>query len=141
MLAAKATEIHQQSDRNKALESQNATLRIERDALQAQRSTLDSRLSTLSSEHSTLVSERDALSTLLDVLTKGRVAQDEQMEKILQEKQTLLDQCDAHSARIADLEKENADLRAHTKSIDEEFGKAEGQLELIKDIFLREALR
>ena len=141
VLAAKATEIHQQSDRNKALESQNATLRIERDALQAQRSTLDSRLSTLSSEHSTLVSERDALSTLLDVLTKGRVAQDEQMEKILQEKQTLLDQCDAHSARIADLEKENADLRAHTKSIDEEFGKAEGQLELIKDIFLREALR
>lgn len=113
LLVEKATEIHQRSERNKELESQNATL----------------------------TAEREALATLLDVLTKGRVAQDEQMEKMLQEKQTLLAQCDAHSARIADLEKENADLRAHTKSIDEEFGKAEGQLELIKDIFLREALR
>jgi len=141
LLVEKATEIHQQSERNKDLESQNASLRTERDALLAERSTLASRLSTLSSEHSTLATEREALSTLLDVLTKGRVAQDEQMEKMLQEKQTLVIQCDAHSARIADLEKENADLRAHTKSIDEEFGKAEGQLELIKDLFLREALR
>ena len=148
VLAAKATEIHQQSEQNKALESQNATLRGKRDSLASEKQALSAEHSALVTSHQQLATEREALSsdlvaksTLLDVLTKGRVAQDEQMEKMLQEKQTLLDQCDAHSARIADLEKENADLRAHTKSIDEEFGKAEGQLELIKDIFVREALR
>ena len=148
LLVEKGTEIHQRSERNKELETQNATLHTERDslatardALQAERSTLDSRLSTLAAEREALSTELTAKTTLLDVLTKGRVAQDEQMEKMLQEKQALVHDCAAHSARIADLEKENADLRAHTKFINEEFGKAEGQLELIKDIFLREALR
>jgi hypothetical protein len=101
----------------------------------------EAQIASLESERDALASDLSAKTTLLDVLSAGRVAQDEQMEKMLQEKQTLVSHSAAHSARIADLEKENADLRAHTKSIDEEFGKAEGQLEIIKDIFLREALR
>ena len=111
------------------------------DSLPAWRSTLDSRLSTLSSEHSTLVSERDALSTLLDVLTKGRVAQDEQMEKILEANDSLTKERDGLLGKIQNLEAQLAKALDHAKLIDEEFGKAEGQLELIKDLFLREALR
>jgi chromosome segregation ATPase len=120
-----------------------------------QRSTLDARLSTLATErealsaehsalatsHSLLATEREALSTLLDVLTKGRIAQDEQMEKILSENKSLLSARDAAHHRISELEHEVAQLRDHAKLLDEEFGKAEGQLDLIKDIFLRETLR
>ena len=134
LLATKASEIHQKSERIEQLESE--------------RSTLDSRLSTLTGERDTLVTERESLSTdlaakstLLNVLTKGRIAQDEQMEKILSENKSLLSVRDAAHHRISELEHEVAELRNHAKLLDEEFGKAEGQLDLIKDIFLRETIR
>ena len=75
------------------------------------------------------------------MLTKGRIAQDEQMEKILSENKSLLSVRDAAHHRISELEHEVAQLRNRAKLLDEEFGKAEGQLDLIKDIFLRESLR
>ena len=162
LLVEKATQIHLQEAKIASLESERSTLSSEHSSLVAERDALANSHSTLIAErdelatrhqalvtsHSLLATEREALAsdlsaktTLLDVLSAGRVAQDEQMRKMLQEKQTLVDQCDAHSARIADLEKENSDFRAHAKFIDEEFGKAESQIDLIKDIFLREALR
>ena len=75
------------------------------------------------------------------MLTKGRVAQDKQMEKILEENASLTKERDGFLAKIQELEAQLAKSHEHSKLIDEEFGKAEGQLELIKDIFLREALR
>jgi DNA repair exonuclease SbcCD ATPase subunit len=127
LLVEKATQIHQQGERVSTLESE--------------RDELATRHQALVTSHSLLATEREALSTLLDVLTAGRVAQDEQMEKILSENKSLLYARDASQCRISELEHEVAQLRAHAKFIDEEFGKAEGQLDLIKDIFLRESLR
>jgi FkbM family methyltransferase len=104
--------------------------------------------SSLSTHHSSLVTENEALhsdlaakTTLLDVLSKGRVTQDEHMEKLLQEQTTLISERDVLASRVAALTAQIETLEARAKLIDEEFGKAEGQIELIKDIFLREALR
>jgi hypothetical protein len=129
------------ASRSQALAVESDALRTERAALMAERDELATRHQALVTEHEALSSDLAAKSTLLDVLSAGRVAQDEQMGKILSENKSLISVRDAAQQRISELESEVAQLRSHSKLIDEEFGKAEGQLELIKDIFLRETLR
>jgi FkbM family methyltransferase len=150
------------STRVASLEADHATLTSERSTLTAEHSDLATRhqqlvtaLEELQGQHSSLIAERDALvterealqsdlaakTTLLDVLTKGRMAQDEQMEKLLQEQRTLISERDVLASRVSGLTAQIEKLEAHSKLIDEEFGKAEGQIELIKDIFLRETIR
>jgi len=134
LLVEKATQIHQQGERVSTLES-------ERDELATRHQALVTSHSLLATEREALASDLSAKTTLLDVLTAGRIAQDEQMEKIFSENKSLLSVRDAAHHRISELEHEVAQLRNHAKLLDEEFGKAEGQLDLIKDIFLRESLR
>jgi DNA repair exonuclease SbcCD ATPase subunit len=164
-----ATRLSSLESEHSDLVTRHTSLATEREALQGHHSTLDSTLSTLTAEHSELVTrhsslvaerddlatrhqqlatEREALqsdlttkSTLLDVLTAGRIAQDKQMEKLLQEQNSLISERDALASRVSDLMSQVEKLEAHAKLIDEEFDKAEGQIELIKDIFLREAIR
>ena len=50
-------------------------------ATESERSTLATEHFALATSHSLLATDLAAKSTLLDVLTKGRIAQDEQMEK------------------------------------------------------------
>jgi chromosome segregation ATPase len=128
-------------ERGNKLESELSSLVTSHSSLVAERDELATRHQALATERDALSSDISAKTTLLEVLTAGRVAQDEQLRNMLQEKQTLESQCGSYSARVTDLEKENADFHTHTKFLDEEFGKAEGQIELIKDIFLRESLR
>jgi hypothetical protein len=155
ILVAKATQIHQQGEQIAALTAERDTLSARVASLESENSDLATRHSSLATaleelqgRHSSLTTEREALqselsakSTLLDVLTKGRIAQDEQMEKLLQEEKNLISERDVLASRVSDLTSQVEKLEAHAKIIDEEFDKAEGQIELIKDIFLREAIR
>lgn len=127
LLTEKATQIHQQSERITQLE--------------AEHSTLASRLSALTAERDALAQQLDAKSTLLDVLTTGRVTQDKQMEGILSENKNLVVTRDALQLRVSELERAAEQMGDRFAHLDEEFGKAEGQLEIIKDIFLRETIR
>jgi FkbM family methyltransferase len=136
------------SQERDALTRECSQLVAERDDLATGHTSLVTALEDLQGQHTSLVTESEALrsdlsakTTLLDVLSKGRIAQDEQMEKYLKEKQTLILERDALASRVSDLTSQVEKLEAHAKLIDEEFGKAEGQIELIKDIFLREAIR
>jgi cell division protein FtsB len=151
-LSARVTTLESENSelvtRNQQLATERDALVAERDALAARVSTLESDNSDLVTRHTSLVTESEALrsdlaakTTLLDVLTKGRIAQDEQMEKLLQEQNSLISERDALASRVSDLMSQVEKQEAHAKLIDEEFGKAEGQIELIKDIFLREAIR
>jgi predicted nucleic acid-binding Zn-ribbon protein len=65
----------------------------------------------------------------------------EENAKLLHDIKDLLSQRDTLAAQTADLKTEVAQSRTNARYIEEEFSKAEGQIELIKDIFLREALR
>jgi len=169
LLVAKATQIEQQTVQVAALSSECEALTARISSLEAERHGLATRHTSLETEHSDLVTrhsslvtafeelqsqhsslaaERAALhsdlstkSTLLEVLSKGRIAQDEQVEKLLQERKTLISDRDALASRASALVSQVEKLEARGKLIDEEFGKAEGQIELIKDIFLREAIR
>jgi len=151
-LAARVSSLESEKS---SLSTLHSSLVAERDALVTENAALRSEHSSLFTLHSSLVAERDALvterealhsdlsakSTLLDVLTKGRIAQDEQLEKLLLEQDGLIAARDDLTSRVAELASQIAKLEAHAETIDEEFGKAEGQIALIKDIFLREAPR
>jgi hypothetical protein len=151
-LSARVTTLESENSelvtRNQQLATERDALVAERDALAARVSTLESDNSDLVTRHTSLVTESEALrsdlaakTTLLDVLTKGRIAQDEQLGKLLQEQNSLISERDALASRVSDLMSQVEKQEAHAKLIDEEFGKAEGQIDLIKDIFLREAIR
>jgi len=103
-------------------------------------------------EQGRLASERDELSKALEdkeaslaeaseELQALRKARDEQA-RLASERQALLEKATALSrergARIIALEREQARLEHHQAWLDEEVVKAETQVELIKDILLRE---
>ena len=141
MLEEKATQIHQQSERVTELEAERSALDSRLTALTAKHDELATGNQVLASERDSLYSDLSAKSTLLEVLTQGRIAQDGQMETLLGENKKLATSRDALELRVTELEREVEQLRDRAKLLDEEFGKAEGQLDLIKDIFLREAIR
>ena len=123
------------------LQGQHSSLSTLHSSLVAERDDLAARHQQLATEREALQSDLTAKSTLLDVLTAGRIAQDKQMEKLLQEQNSLISERDALASRVSDLMSQVEKQEAHVKLIDEEFRKAEGQIDLIKDIFLREAIR
>ena len=123
------------------LQGQHSSLSTLHSSLVAERDDLAARHQQLATEREALQSALTAKSTLLDVLTAGRIAQDKQMEKLLQEQNSLISERDALASRVSDLMSQVEKQEAHVKLIDEEFRKAEGQIDLIKDIFLREAIR
>lgn len=140
-IAALASE---RAELSKALANKEASLAKAVEELRALRRTCD--------EQGRLASERDELSKALEdkeaslaeaseELQALRKARDEQA-RLASERQALLEKATALSrergARIIALEREQARLEHHQAWLDEEVVKAETQVELIKDILLRE---
>jgi len=76
--------------------------------------------------------------TLIEVLGKGRTQQDNVYKEVSQERISLRAEVEKLKAHNQQLEELLAGQQARTKLIDNEFQKVEGQIDLIKEIFLRE---
>jgi peptidoglycan hydrolase CwlO-like protein len=148
LLVEKATEIHQQGERIAELERVVGELSAHRDALQGElvavRAAMEQsnqQLGALQNQISDLESEVSSKETLLDVLSTGRVQQDRMYEELSEERDGLQKQIETLEARLSDLEGQIKDRDGKSLLVDAEFQKVEGQMEIIKEIFLRERLK
>jgi chromosome segregation ATPase len=158
LLVEKATQIHQQGERIGELErlvgevsaqrdglhGEVAELTRQRDELQGElvevRAVLEQsnqQLGTLQNRISDLESEVSSKETLLDVLSKGRVQQDRMYEELSGERDGLQKQIETLEARLRDLEVQMQERDGKSLLVDAEFQKVEGQMEIIKEIFLK----
>jgi peptidoglycan hydrolase CwlO-like protein len=148
LLVEKATQIHQQGERIAELERVFGEVSGQRDALQGevgglqgQLQQVTSRQASLQNQISDLDSEVASKGTLLDVLSKGRVQQDKMYEELSEERDGLEMQIGSLQARIVELEQQIQVRESKSQLVDAEFQKVEGQMEIIKEIFLRERLK
>jgi hypothetical protein len=95
-------------------------------------------LRTANERLSSLESEAAAHKTLVEVLGKGRSQQDKLYKELSQEKDGLRAEIERLNRRIFELEALVASKETHENLLDIEFQKVEGQIELIKEIFLQE---
>jgi hypothetical protein len=141
LLVEKATNIAQQAERIAELELQLKSAQGELDGARHQLGELTRQLE----EHATQLGSANeclaAQKTLCEVLSKGRSQQDKLYKEQLQELDGLRVKIDELSARILEMEGLLGDKEAQSKLVDTEFQKVEGQLDLIKEIFLREKIR
>ena len=79
--------------------------------------------------------------TLLDVLSKGRVQQDHMYEELTEERGGLLKHIENLENQQKKLEQQIQESDGKAQLVDAEFQKVEGQMEIIKDIFLQERLK
>jgi peptidoglycan hydrolase CwlO-like protein len=123
LLLEKATQIHQQGERIAELER-----------VLGEASALQTSLQTQVSDLSAAVSSKE---TLLDVLSKGRVQQDRMYEELGEERDGLLKRIETLESRAHSLEQQIQERDGKSLLVDAEFQKVEGQMEIIKEIFLR----
>jgi uncharacterized coiled-coil protein SlyX len=148
LLLEKAIKIDQQAKRIAGLESQLKSGQGELDGARQRLGELtrqlEERTAQLGSANERLPSlEADLASqkTLVEVLSKGRSQQDKLYKEQSQELDGLRARIEELNARILEMEGLVADKETRGKFIDNEFQKVEGQLDLIKEIFLREKIR
>jgi peptidoglycan hydrolase CwlO-like protein len=148
LLVEKATEIHQHGERITELERVVGEVSAQRDGLQGElvvvRAAMElsnQQLGTHQTRISDLESEVSSKETLLDVLSKGRVQQDRVYEELSEERDGLLKQIETLEARLRDLELQIQERDGKSQLVDAEFQKVEGQMEIIKEIFLKERLK
>jgi hypothetical protein len=129
LLVNKATQIHQQGERIAELERVVGEVQYQLEQSIAQQTTLQERINDLKYQ----VSSKE---TLLDVMSKGRIQQDRIYEELSEERDKLQKQIETLKARVNELEQMIQERDGKSLLIDAEFKKVEGQMEIIKDIFL-----
>jgi len=122
--AAKIQELMEAADREMAAVA-------ERDNRAAQLAGAHERVAALEAE---VASQK----TLVEVLSKGRSQQDKLYQQLSQERDGLRGEIEALGRRILELEGLLSSRETRGRLIDAEFQKVEGQIDLIKEIFLRE---
>ncbi len=144
LLVEKATQIHQQGERIAELVRVVGEVSAQRDGLHGEVAAVRSELEQSHAQHGTLQHrisdlESDVLSkeTLLDVLSKGRVQQDRMYEELSEERDSLQKQIETLEASLRELELQIQERDGKSLLVDAEFQKVEGQMEIIKEIFLR----
>ena len=144
LLVEKETQIHQQGERIGELERVLGEVSAQRDALQGEVGGLRGQLEQVTSQQASLqtqISDLDSevasKETLLDVLSKGRVQQDKMYKELSEERDGLEMQIGSQQARIVELEQQIQSRESKSHLVDLEFQKVEGQMDIIKEIFLR----
>jgi hypothetical protein len=133
--AAKTQALKEASDREMAaLNERDNHARLLEEARQAQREVLGPANERMASLEAQLVSQR----TLVEVLSKGRSQQDKLYQVLSQERDGLLTELGALHRRIREMEELLSSQKSRGQFVDSEFQKAEGQIGLIKEIFLCE---
>lgn len=138
LMLVKAAQLQEKSKKIDALA-------LEKNALSGRLASLETEHSDLGARHSSVVAERDSLSSqlagktaLVEVLEREKISREEEVQSLARQQESLLSERDFLTGRVSELVARVEQLEAQIRLIDDEFGKAEGQIELIKDIFLRE---
>jgi chromosome segregation ATPase len=129
-----------------ALSTLHSSLVAERDDLATRHSSLATAFKELESTHSSLVAERDdlatrhsSLATALEELQGQHSSLATERDNAFKERDALKKTISERAMRIAELEAQLADQAERQRQIDAEMAKAEGQLDMLKDL-LRPAL-
>jgi chromosome segregation ATPase len=148
LLVEKANETRQQALRLADLETQIKSSRGELEEKRRQFGELNRQLEERSAEigsaHKRLASletEMVSQKTLIELLGKGRAQQEKLYQEKAQELDTLRGKIEQLNSRNLELEGLLAAQENQGRLIGNEFQKVEGQIDLIKEIFLREKIR